>query len=100
MATRPSERPVSELLDDIGRQGHCRFDPELHTGPDAFEFESRADKLAREDVAMDVCESCPVWESCLDFALRTKVKGGIWAGLRARDIERLTSYARTLGEAA
>lgn len=48
------------------------------------------------DDARAVCERCLVRVECLDFALRTKIKHGIWGGLSERERRRLRrdqSYA-------
>src|SRR4051794_3273309 len=68
MSTDLSHLSLIELLDDLA-EGECRFDPELHTGPDAFTIEPPAERMAREDAAREVCETCPVWDSCLEYAL-------------------------------
>ncbi len=98
----PSEMNLFDLLDELTTYGECRFDPELHTGPDAFTVEPAADRMAREDAAREVCEDCPVWDLCLDYALRLPKlpAGGIWAGYTAREIAALRRDARQLGEAA
>ncbi|MBC6461469.1 WhiB family transcriptional regulator [Actinomadura sp. HBU206391] len=91
--------PLGDLLDDL-QHGECRFDPELHTGPDAFTIEPLMDRMAREDAAGEVCASCPVIDSCLEFALRTNPKNGIWAGLPAAQLHTLSTSAHKLGEVA
>jgi WhiB family redox-sensing transcriptional regulator len=98
----PSTTDLFDLLDEINTYGECRFDPELHTGPDSFTIEPAADRSAREDAAREVCEDCPVWDLCLDYALRMPKlpAGGIWAGYTAREIALLKRQARKLGEVA
>ena len=96
MSIRPSVLPLVDLLVELGTRGDCRHDPELHTGPDAFEDEPIAEKLAREDVAKEVCESCPVWALCLDYALRVRPAHGIWAGYRPRELASLRAEVRQL----
>jgi WhiB family redox-sensing transcriptional regulator len=100
MADAP--RNLYDLLDDLNARGECRFDPELHTGPDSFTIEPPAERMAREDAAREVCEECPVWDVCLDYALRlpSLPKGGIWAGFTAREIALLRREARNGGQAA
>jgi WhiB family redox-sensing transcriptional regulator len=102
MADGPSEMNLFDLLDDLTTYGECRFDPELHTGPDAFTVEPAADRMAREDAAREVCEDCPVWDLCLERALRLPKlpAAGIWAGYTTREIAALRRDARQLGEAA
>jgi WhiB family redox-sensing transcriptional regulator len=89
-----------DLVDELADGAHCRFDPELHTGPDAFTDEPAAQRRAREDAAHQVCEDCPVWGACLELALRTRPRHGIWAGMTAREISALATSARQVAEAA
>lgn len=102
MAESPSFKSSYDLLDDLTSYGECRFDPELHTGPDSFTAEPPVERMAREDIAREVCEDCPVWDVCLDYALRmpSLPKGGIWAGYSAGEIAVIKRQARTLGEVA
>ena len=39
-----------------------------------------ADSVEQTDAAKAVCQSCPVQESCLGFALETNQEVGIWGG--------------------
>jgi WhiB family redox-sensing transcriptional regulator len=39
--------------------------------------------------AQMVCASCPVSAECLEFALNTGQKEGVWAGLGVRQLRRL-----------
>jgi WhiB family redox-sensing transcriptional regulator len=86
--------PLLDLLTRLGEQGECRFDPDLHTGPDAFEDEPIAQRRARIDAAKAVCEVCPVWRECMEYALRTDPAHGVWAGHTARELKRLRSLVR------
>ncbi len=95
-----SALPLVDLLEVLAEKGECRYDPELHTGPDAFESETLAERRARVAAAKEVCESCPVWEACLEYALRHAPSHGVWAGYTARELSDLRSYARTVGEVA
>ncbi|TYB47875.1 WhiB family transcriptional regulator [Actinomadura chibensis] len=88
--TTPAEVPVSRplspfaVLAEVDLRGkpiegaQCRFDPELHTGPDGAE--SPEERAARELVAVEVCESCPLRAECLDLATRIRPEGAVWAG--------------------
>jgi WhiB family redox-sensing transcriptional regulator len=102
MAESPSFKSLYDLLDDLTTYGECRFDPDLHTGPDSFMIEPAAERMVREDVAREVCEGCPVWDVCLDYALRlpSLPKGGIWAGYTANEIAALKRQAREQETAA
>ncbi len=61
-------------------RGACR-------GPHASVFfpppqsERKADKLAREERAKDICSTCPVAAPCLAYALEIREPHGIWGGL-------------------
>ena len=75
----------------LADEGSCRFDPELHTDPDAFTDEPADERAAREDVAREVCEQCPVLASCLFFALDVRPEAGVWAGLTADELRALAA---------
>ncbi|MGW4791176.1 WhiB family transcriptional regulator [Nonomuraea sp. NPDC004297] len=64
----------------------CRFDPDLHAGPDAFVEEPAEARAVREQVAREVCAECPARAWCLDFALALRPASGVWAGLTAEEI--------------
>lgn len=61
-------------------------DPEID--PELFQpiSEAHTSQIAR---ARQVCASCPVQGSCLQFALRTGEDHGIWGGLTAGERRRL-----------
>ncbi|WP_157996115.1 WhiB family transcriptional regulator [Thermomonospora amylolytica] len=96
---RPADLPTFELRDALIDVAECRFDPELHTGPDAFTTEADADREVREAVAREVCAGCPVRGECLELALRTLPEGGVWAGFTADEIAVLAA-ARLLDQVA
>ncbi|WP_245679204.1 WhiB family transcriptional regulator [Actinomadura hibisca] len=84
------DTPPGPLLDVRGAPAagaQCRFDPELHTGPDAEE--SPAEREARELVAAEVCRTCPLRLECLAYALATRPEVGVWGGLTAAQIAAL-----------
>lgn len=81
---------MSDLRDELLGGAECRFDPELHDGPDPRTTIEHPDaRAAREDVARDVCGGCPVRDTCLAYALRTRPKHGVWAGHTADEIARI-----------
>ncbi|WP_157249698.1 WhiB family transcriptional regulator [Nonomuraea typhae] len=75
----------------LADEAACRFDPELHTGPDAFTEEPAEERAAREQVAREVCADCPVRVSCLFYALDARPAEGVLAGLTPADIAALTA---------
>lgn len=74
----------------------CRFDPDLHTGPDADE--SPEERAARELVAAEVCESCPLRAACFDLATRIRPEVGVWAGFTAAELAALADLDSTTGD--
>ena len=76
--------PIQSLTDvteqlDWQEDAACRkYDNELFFGPE--QGESELEKQAREMRAKAVCHSCPVREPCLEFAMETNQKYGIWGG--------------------
>jgi WhiB family transcriptional regulator, redox-sensing transcriptional regulator len=87
-----SDLPLVDLLDLLA-EGECRFDPELHTGPD--KPESVPEYRARVDAAKAVCDECPVWAACLEYALRTRPRHGVIAGLTPHELSALATTVRT-----
>jgi WhiB family redox-sensing transcriptional regulator len=49
------------------------------------EGESELEKQAREARAKAICRACPVLEPCLEFAMETNQKYGIWGGLTDKE---------------
>ena len=69
---------------DWQEQAACReYDNVLFFGPDAGE--SELEKQSREQRAKQVCQRCPVQEACLEFAMETNQKYGIWGGLSDKE---------------
>jgi WhiB family transcriptional regulator, redox-sensing transcriptional regulator len=69
---------------DWQERAECRdYDNTLFFGPDRPE--SELEKQAREERAKAVCQRCPVLEACLEFALETNQKYGIWGGLTDKE---------------
>jgi WhiB family redox-sensing transcriptional regulator len=44
--------------------------------------------------AKAVCDVCPVIESCLEYAVSTREKDGVWGGMTARERRRLVRQRR------
>jgi WhiB family redox-sensing transcriptional regulator len=66
-------------------QARCRgVDPEIfHPGEDDDGVEAKA-----------ICTQCPVREACLEYALATREKEGVWGGLTARERRRVLRQRR------
>ena len=63
----------------------CRDYPvDLFFGPDDA-LESELEKQAREARAKAICQECPVRDPCLEFALDTSQKYGIWGGMSDKE---------------
>jgi WhiB family transcriptional regulator, redox-sensing transcriptional regulator len=56
-------------------------------------FPDQADDVAIE-LAKEICESCPVQEACLQYALATNQTEGIWGGMDAQERRRLRRRIR------
>lgn len=56
-------------------------------GPHAVVFfppshaERKDERMARERIAKEICRTCSVAQSCLDYAIRIREANGIWGGL-------------------
>ena len=74
------------------------LDPGLFFG---FESETDEESQAREAKAKGICDGCPVADDCLEFALATRQRYGIWGGLdaseRASELGRRADRSRTSG---
>lgn len=66
-------------------QGNCRFEP-----PKTF-FPS--DGVGVE-VAKRICETCPVQEPCLEYALTNRIDHGVWGGTSERQRRRILKKRR------
>jgi WhiB family redox-sensing transcriptional regulator len=86
MSVHPSKLPLSALVNERLSGAECVFDPELHDGPDPrTTIEPVQDRAAREDVAKEICASCPVQTMCREYASRTRPERGVWAGRTAQE---------------
>jgi WhiB family transcriptional regulator, redox-sensing transcriptional regulator len=66
-------------------QARCRgVDPEI------FHPNEDDDGLA----AKAICAQCPVREACLEYALASREKEGVWGGLTARERRRVLRQRR------
>ena len=80
---RPATRDDSRWRDDAA----CR-----NTAPDLF-FPVGSTGEAEEEsrAAIALCQSCPVREQCLEFAMATNQRDGIWGGTSEEDRRRMRS---------
>jgi len=46
------------------------------------------------DLAKEICTECPVREACLEYALSTREKEGIWGGCTERERRRIIRQRR------
>jgi WhiB family transcriptional regulator, redox-sensing transcriptional regulator len=68
-------------------QARCRgMDPQVFHPPE--------DDESAEEAAKAICEICPVREPCLEYAISTREKEGVWGGLTARERRRLIRQRR------
>lgn len=86
----PAHLSVEQLRKALRARGatplpECAYDPELHVGPRGT-IETAEQRAAREQVAREVCASCPARRSCERYALTVRPSAGIWAGHTAREI--------------
>lgn len=80
MSAHPSKLSATQLVAHGLTEAQCLYDPELHTGP-AATIEAPEDKAAREDVAREICQSCPVAAACRARAAKGRPEPGVWASL-------------------
>jgi WhiB family redox-sensing transcriptional regulator len=76
---------LADSGDELGwqEQAACRdYDNLLFFGE---EGESELEKQSRESHAKAICRTCPVQEPCLEFAMDTNQKYGIWGGLSDKE---------------
>jgi WhiB family redox-sensing transcriptional regulator len=74
--------PVDKL--DWQEEAACRaYENILFFGPE--QGESDIERQNREARAKAICHQCPVIEPCLEFAMETNQKYGIWGGLSDKE---------------
>ena len=54
------------------------------------QFERKEDKLYREHRAKEICSTCSVLQTCLDYAVKIREPHGIWGGLNEAERKQLT----------
>jgi WhiB family redox-sensing transcriptional regulator len=73
------------MLQPWRQQGRCR-------GVDPVIFYPISDEDASD--AKEICSQCPVRQPCLEFALSTREKHGVWGGQTERERRRLLRQRR------
>ena len=69
-------------LEHWREQGSCRDVPEISFFPES-------DDLGAINLAKAICDSCPVVDECLSFAIETRQPDGIWGGFTPKERTRL-----------
>jgi WhiB family redox-sensing transcriptional regulator len=78
-----TDAQLFELDFEHWREGSaCRDVPDVSFFP-------APDDLAATNLAKAVCESCPVVDECLSFAIETRQPDGIWGGFTPKERARL-----------
>lgn len=87
---RVGDRTYSDNNDWMAR-GMCRFEP-----PEVF-FPSDAGGVEH---AKRVCKTCPVRETCLEYALAHRIDHGVWGGASERQRRRILKQRKRARGAA
>ena len=81
--SRPSTRDDSRWRDDAA----CR-----NTDPDLFfPVGTTSDAAEVNKAAIALCQRCPVREQCLEFAMVTNQRAGVWGATSEEDRRRMRS---------
>ena len=81
--SRPSKRDDSRWRDAAA----CR-----NTDPDLFfPVGTTGEALEETEAAMALCRRCPVSQQCLEFAMVTNQRDGIWGATSEEDRRRIRS---------
>ncbi len=78
--------PISDNWDWQVRAACRGLDASVFFHPDN---ERGAARLRRETQAKAICESCPVRQRCLDWALSVREPSGVWGGKSAAERDAL-----------
>ncbi|WP_424810333.1 WhiB family transcriptional regulator [Rhodococcus sp. 27YEA15] len=73
-------------------EGRCRY-----LNPDVFfgrNNEERGVRIRRERAAKDICDSCPVQMRCLEYAIDSGERYGVWGGTSETDRRDLLRSAK------
>ena len=75
-----SAQVVSKLNTDWHDAAHCRGEAGRDFYP-PFGGERKRERVAREQRAKTVCAACPVRSQCLEHAIASGERYGVWGGL-------------------
>lgn len=59
----------------------------------AHGYESKKERIEREEIAKKICGQCAVRAECLNFALRIREQHGVWGGLNEKERKQLKKSA-------
>lgn len=77
--------PTDSFLVDLDERPWAAYAACRQADPDLF-FPAEGDDAA---VALRICRGCPVRAECLEWALDSRVRYGVWGGTTERDRRRL-----------
>ncbi len=78
--------PTEGLLVDQDERPWASFAACRGVDPNLFFPTEEQDASA----ALRICQGCPVQQECLEWALESRVRYGVWGGTTERDRRRLT----------
>ncbi|MEU1875768.1 WhiB family transcriptional regulator [Streptosporangium sp. NPDC020072] len=101
LSLHPSRMTDEQLVAAWGVEGEppvseCAYDPALHTGPE-HNAETPGEQAAREEIAREVCATCPALRFCGLYAAKVGPSSGVWAG---RTPEQVAEHAARLDRVA
>lgn len=86
------ELPQSWLRSRVDMQAVCQpGDVDVFFGHDD---ETSSERRFREGVAVRVCRSCPVQAECLELAIRSGERFGVWGGVGEHERRRMIRATR------
>ncbi|MFI7534029.1 WhiB family transcriptional regulator [Streptosporangium sp. NPDC049376] len=71
----------------------CAYDPEMHTGPGSEQgAEAPGEQATREEIAREVCATCPALLLCGLYAAEVHPSSGIWAGRTPEQVDQAAEF--------
>lgn len=97
-ALHPSRMTDEQLASAWGIEGEppvpeCAYDPEMHTGPE-HNAETPGEQAAREEIAREVCATCPALLLCGLYAAEVRPSSGIWAGRTPEQVNQVAEFGQ------